>query len=169
MTIPTGPLERRHAQPPLGGTQPDPWAAFRDTALIEFPLAFQPLHSFGKLSRFFLALGDRQLMATHCPACGATWMPPRVMCPEDRAITEWVELPHVGTLTSFVRPSSRLAPGGDPGNGLGYIRLDGATTAILQRVWDPDRVLFAGARVQAAWSADNATHPMQRFWFEPLV
>ena len=58
----------------------DPWRDFRDVERIDLQLEFRFRHSLGKVSRFFLELEQRRLMATRCPACNKVWMPPRAIC-----------------------------------------------------------------------------------------
>ncbi|MGI9465020.1 MAG: Zn-ribbon domain-containing OB-fold protein, partial [Aestuariivirgaceae bacterium] len=76
----------------------DPWHAFRTVERLDMELQFQFKHSLGKLSHFFQALEEQRLMATRCTRCGKVWMPPRVHCGDDLAITEWIELPGEGVL-----------------------------------------------------------------------
>lgn len=53
--------------------------------------------------RFFHALKDEaKLMATYCPTCDYTYMPPRLYC--ERCfdeLTEWVEVPNRGRVYAF--------------------------------------------------------------------
>ena len=92
------------AADPLGGDPAsDPWREFREVELIDMPLAFRFNHSLGKLSRFYLELESKKLIGTQCPTCGRIWMPPRAMCPEDWAITSWVEVPGRGVLEAASR------------------------------------------------------------------
>jgi len=149
---------------------PDKWSAFREVELIDFPLSFSFRHSFGKVSRFFIELENKRLMGTRCPLCDSIWVPPRAICPEDHKVTNWIELPSHGTLEAFSRSAYSL--GSDSGTAslvLGYIKLRGARTAMLQQlrnVSDGDN-LAIGMPFKVVWADEPVGHPMELFWFEP--
>ena len=74
-------LDEQAMEDPLGrAAADDPWRDFRQVERLDFPLEFHFRHSLGKVSRFFLELESRRLMATRCPECGRVWMPPRPIC-----------------------------------------------------------------------------------------
>ncbi|MBI1384856.1 MAG: hypothetical protein GC150_08105 [Rhizobiales bacterium] len=159
------------AEPPSGGDGgSDEWRDFRSVELIDMPLEFRFNHSLGKLSRFFLELEQRRLMATRCPACGNTWMPPRTVCPQDWSVTNWVELPGRGVLEAAVRSAyTATTDGGTDDLVLGYVRLEGAATSLLQRIrnyGDPARLVH-GLDLEVVWAEGEVGHPMELFWFEP--
>jgi uncharacterized OB-fold protein len=164
-------LDAFTAEDPLGRpAAEDPWRDFREVERIDFALEFRFRHSFGKLSRFFLELEQRRLMATRCPACGTVWMPPRPACGNDLTITEWVELSGRGTLAAASLSAYTLTTGGGEDQlVLGYVDLDGADTLMLQQIrniGDPAR-LTAGLPLHAVWADQPVGHPMESFWFEP--
>lgn len=148
----------------------DPWREFRDIERIHMGLEFHFRHSLGKVSRFFLELENRRLMATRCPTCAKVWMPPRPLCADDLTITEWLELPGNGVLEAASLSAYTLTTGGGEDQlVLGYVRLEGADTLMLQQVKnyrDPS-VLEPGLPVNVAWSDKPVGHPMESFWFEP--
>lgn len=148
----------------------DPWRDFREVERIDLDLEFHFRHSLGKVSRFFLALEQRRLMATRCPTCNKVWMPPRALCADDMTITEWVELPGRGTLEAASLSAYTLTTGGGEAElVLGYVRLEGADTLMLQQIRnvdEPER-LEPGLAVKAVWSEVPVGHPMESFWFEP--
>jgi len=53
--------------------------------------------------RFFREIRDNaRLMATHCPNCDYTYLPPRAYCERCFAeLTEWVEVPARGTVYAY--------------------------------------------------------------------
>lgn len=53
--------------------------------------------------RFFREIKDNaRLMATHCPNCDYTYLPPRTYCERCFAeLTEWVEVPPRGTVYAY--------------------------------------------------------------------
>lgn len=154
---------------PLGRGSADPWQEFRTVERLNMELHFQFKHSFGKLSPFFLALEERRLMGTRCTKCGKVWMPPRVHCGDDLAICEWHDLPGEGVLEAASVSAYTLTTGGGADTLiLGYVTLDGASTAMLQQVRNCDPAqLKPGLRMRVVWAETPVEHPMQLFWFEP--
>lgn len=169
----TGKLRELTATDPLGRPPAeDPWREFRQIEIIDLRLDFRFRHSLGKYSRFFLALEDRRLMATRCPRCATVWMPPRPACGNDLAVTEWVELPGRGTLAAATECAYTLTSGdGTDRLVLGYVRLDGASTLLLQQIrnYGDSRRLTAGLPLRVAWADGPVAHPMELFWFEPAT
>ncbi len=164
-------LEAATVEDPMGrASEDDPWRAFREIERIDMRLEFQFRHSLGKVSRFFLELENRRLMATRCPSCGKVWMPPRPLCGEDLAISEWCELPGRGTLEAASLSAYTLTTGGGADRlVLGYVRLEGADTLLLHQIrnyGDPAR-LVPGLAMRVAWTEQPVAHPMESFWFEP--
>lgn len=148
----------------------DPWREFRQVEIIDLRLDFHFRHSFGKYSRFFLELENRRLMGTRCPRCETVWMPPRPACGNDLAVTEWVEVAGRGTLAAAAECAYTLTTGAGGGRLLlGYVRLEGASTLLLQQIRNcgDARRPFAGLPVRAVWAARPVNHPMELFWFEP--
>jgi uncharacterized OB-fold protein len=63
-------------------------------------------------------LAEHKLMGTRCPACDATYLPPRAICPGCHGdALAWVELSGTGKLAAFtsiyVGPSAMVAEGYD--------------------------------------------------------
>jgi len=72
-------------------------------------------------SSFNQYLTEHRLMGTRCPACNATYLPPRAICPTCHGdALEWVELSGRGKLAAFtsiyVGPSAMVAEGYDRNN-----------------------------------------------------
>ena len=66
-------------------------------------------------------LAEHKLMGVCCPACHATYLPPRAICPACHGeALEWVELSGRGKLAAFtsiyVGPSAMVAEGYDRNN-----------------------------------------------------
>ncbi len=93
------------------------------------------IHSYGEVSDFFLGLQKRQLLATRCPNCGRTWLPPRRDCGGCGKPTEWFEAPQAGKVHSFsVLHFAAEAFMADVPFVLAYIELEGIDTVFLSRV-----------------------------------
>ena len=76
-------------------------------------------------------LAEHKLMGTRCPACDATYLPPRAICPTCHGdALAWVELAGRGKLAAFtsiyVGPSAMVAEGYDRNNPYvsGVVELD---------------------------------------------
>jgi uncharacterized OB-fold protein len=147
----------------------DVWRDFRRIEILDLELSFKFRHSLGKVSRFFLELERRRLMATRCPRCATVWMPPRPACGDDLAVTEWIELSGDGHLAVAAECTVTARPGAPPGPFvLGYVALEGASTLLLQRIRATDsHALVAGLPLRAVWADAPVAHPMELFWFEP--
>src|SRR5215217_1371565 len=79
----------------------DLWADFRLIERLKLEFTQTYLHSLGKYSRFFVELENHRFMATRCGRCSRVYAPPRPLCPQCLAVTEWSELPGTGTLETF--------------------------------------------------------------------
>ncbi len=150
----------------------DPWDAFREVELISLDWEQHYRHSLGKTSRFFLALEQGQLLATHCTRCGFTWMPPRPVCARCLSITSWVELSGRGRLASytvqyyapaFVRLDAPFV--------LATVELDGADTLFMHllRGYGALQDVQVGMPVHVTYAAAAVQHPLHLMWFEPFV
>lgn len=158
------------ATDPLG-REPDPWAVFRAVEVLDLTWYQHYRHSLGKVSRFFLELENKRLLATRCAQCGTVWMPPRPVCPHELAITEWVELTGLGTLVSWsiLHSAAVMAPFLTPPYVLAYVKLQGADTlfAHLLRNCGDASALVHGMPVKAVFDDGPVTHPIHLLAFEP--
>ena len=106
--------------------------------IIDRPYDIMYHHSYGLVSKFFRGLKEKKIYGTKCPKCGDVFCAPRAHCwnPECRLQeTEWIELPHTGTLHSYTilgfsaeafLPMLPFI--------LGYVRIDGANTMLTMVV-----------------------------------
>jgi uncharacterized OB-fold protein len=87
-------------------------------------------------SRFFGELRDhRRIMGTRCPRCRRTLVPARAYCdacfePAD----EWVEIGRSGRLEAFTILATKFPGLPDPPRVIGYVTLEGSSTALLNYV-----------------------------------
>lgn len=77
-------------------------------------------------------LAEGKLMGSRCPQCGATYLPPRAICPACHCdALEWAEMPQGGKIAAFtsiyVGPSAMVAAGHDRNNPYvtGIVELEG--------------------------------------------
>ncbi|MBI5291344.1 MAG: Zn-ribbon domain-containing OB-fold protein [Chloroflexi bacterium] len=164
----TNKLIRLTAADPLG-RQPDPWASFREIEIIELQWAQTYRHSLGKYSRFFVELENKRFLATRCPICSQVWAPPRPVCPDHLAITEWVELSGRGRVESFsiLHHPSAMVPYIQPPYVLAYVRLEGADTLFAHLLRCSPAEVHIGLPVQVVYYEGPVAHPIHLMAFEP--
>jgi uncharacterized OB-fold protein len=86
-------------------------------------------------SRFFAELREGRIVGTVCPSCERTLIPARGHCDVCYVATqEWREVANEGTLETFTILATKFDKLPDPPAIIGYVTLDGASTAILNYV-----------------------------------
>lgn len=128
-------------------------------------------YTMGGQSRFFLELmNNKKILGTKCKKCGKIWLPPRKNCSDCYMSTDWVEINHTGvievstivwfTTSAFIKNIPYAT---------GYIRLDGADTALLQGIFSENLVpskIKKGKRVRAVFQKERQGK-MTDFFFVP--
>jgi uncharacterized OB-fold protein len=126
-----------------------------DVTMVTTPVHLDVVHSVSpEESKYLRALADGKLLGQRCPKCHKVYIPPRGACPVDGVpTTDEVELPDVGTVTTFCVVNvpflgQRIAPP----YVAAYVLLDGADIAFLHLVLGcaADEVRM-GMRVRAVW------------------
>jgi uncharacterized OB-fold protein len=128
-------------------------------------------YTMGGQSRFFLELmNNKKILGTKCKKCGKVWLPPRINCSDCYISTDWVEVKHTGvievstivwyTTSAFIKNIPYAT---------GYIRLDGADTALLQGIFSenlgPSKIK-KGKHVRAVFLKERQGK-MTDFFFVP--
>ena len=139
----------------------------RDKILIEYK------YTMGGQSKFFIELmNNKKIMGTKCKKCGKVWMPPRINCSECYEDTDWIELPHTGTIeiSTIVWYGAAEFIQNVP-YGCAFIKLDKADTALFQGVFSENLVpskIKKGQRVRAVFKiAGKRVGKMTDFFFVP--
>lgn len=152
----------------------DVWAQFRQAERITLELTQSYKYSLGKYSRFFLELENRRFMATRCDGCGKVYAPPRPLCPNCLAVTDWVELGGGGAVKTF--SVLHFSPGSnddvralDTPYVLAYVLLDGADTLFPHLLKAPPNQAHTGMRVAVAYSDEPVHHPIHLMYFVPTA
>lgn len=134
-------------------------------------------HSMGETAtRFFDALRDEGvLLARRCPSCRRALLPPRAFC--ERCFvrtTEWVRCGRKGVLEAFTIVAQTFQGLPEAPYCFGYVRLEGADTAILNyiRGLDLRDPRAAAGRLTVGLPMRLELKPqrdgrMSDFWFEP--
>ncbi len=118
-------------------------------------------YTMGGQSKFFNELmNNKMLLGTKCSKCGKIWMPPRVNCSDCYVPTEWIEVKQSGiievstivwfTTSAFIKNIPYA---------IGYIKLEGTDTAILQGIFSENLVpskIKKGKRVRAVFQKERA-------------
>ncbi len=130
-------------------------------------------YTFGGQSKFFIELmNNKKLLGTKCtnPKCGKTWMPPRINCSECYSPADWIEMKQIGTIevSTIVWYTTSAFIKSVPYS-IGFIKLDGADTALLQGIFSENLVpskVKKGRRVKAVFSKEREGK-MIDFFFVP--
>ena len=86
-------------------------------------------------SRFFAELRNGRIMGSRCPSCERVLVPARKFCDACFVDTaEWREVALEGTLETFTILTSSIPGSPEPPYVVGYVKLDGASTALLNYV-----------------------------------
>ena len=148
----------------------DIWADFRDIQRITLELSQQYKYSLGKVSRFFIELEKGKFMATRCASTGKVYAPPRPLCPDCLAVTEWVELSGEGELKTW--SALHFSPGSNADVRaletpyvLAYVLLDGADTLFPHLLAAAPAELEIGRRVRVDYVEGPVSHPIHLMRF----
>ncbi len=130
-------------------------------------------YTYGGQSKFFIELmNNKKLLGTKCtnPQCGKVWMPHRINCSECYTSAEWVEMKQTGVImvSTIVWYTTSAFIKAIP-YGVGFIKLDGADTSLLQGIFSENLVpskIKKGRRVKAVFSKEREGK-MTDFFFVP--
>jgi len=128
-------------------------------------------YSMGGQSKFFLELmKNKKILGAKCTKCGKIWMPPRINCSDCFVPADWVEVKQTGTIevSTIVWFTTSAFIKNIP-YATGYIKLDGADTALLQGIFSENLVpskIKKGKRVRAVFQKDREGK-MTDFFFVP--
>ena len=128
-------------------------------------------YTMGGQSKFFIEImNNKKLLATKCTKCGKIWMPPRINCSECYEPADWIEMKQTGiievstivwyTTSAFIKAIPY---------GVGFIKLDGADTALLQGIFSENLVpskIKKGQKVRAVFAKEREGK-MTDFFFVP--
>ena len=115
-------------------------------------------------------MNNKKLLGTKCTKCGKTWMPPRINCSDCYAHADWVELTQTGTIevSTIVWYTTSAFIKAIP-YAIGFIKLDGAETSLLQGIFSENLVpskVKKGQRVKAVFLKQREGK-MTDFFFVP--
>ncbi|GGU96744.1 DNA-binding protein [Actinomadura cremea] len=124
------------------------------------------------LRRYLEGISQGRIIGNRCPVCEAVIVPMKETCPRDGVpMPEEVELPDVGTVTTFAVNNIPDPRAPEVPFVSGYVLLDGAGVTMLTLIAGvPADQVRMGQRVKAAWrpreewSADVGNIK----WFEPI-
>lgn len=140
-------------------------------------------------SRFLRALrDDKKILANKCPKTGQIFCPPKLNSPYSlEPITEWVELPGTGTVTTFTERSyDSLAAAADAPRIYALIQLDassplpkretengrstgGAIQALPHLLGEVDfKSVKIGLRVEPVFKETREGHILDIAYFRPI-
>jgi uncharacterized OB-fold protein len=111
-------------------------------------------------ARFFSALKERKILATHCSKSGRAYLPPRAYCESSfEPCDGWVEAGLQGTIEAATIVTAAFENLPPPPYAIAYVRLDGVSTALVNFVRNEDlsdvpaaaKRLKPGTRVQVVF------------------
>jgi uncharacterized protein len=97
-------------------------------------------YSVGKVAgRFFEALRQKKILATHCSKSGIAYLPPRAYCERSfEPCDGWVEAGHTGIIEAATIVTAQFENLPRPPYAIAYVRLEGVGTALLNFVKGED-------------------------------
>lgn len=133
-------------------------------------------YSYGGISRFFEEVRDNgRFMASKCPECGKTLIPPVADCIECRVQTDWVEVSDTATVVSATY--CYHLPAGHPLHDvadipyiLGIVALDGTDGWLMTLIKEEQMLLNQvkrGTRVKAVFRTERVGK-VTDFYFVPI-
>jgi uncharacterized protein len=154
-------------------SETDQWSQFRQIERITLELTQTYKYSLGKYSRFFIELENKKFLGTQCGHCKKVYTPPRPLCPDCLKITDWVELPHTGTVRTF--STLYFSPGTNDDVRaletpyiLAYVQLDDADTLFPHLLKASPNTVHIGMRVKISYTDHPVSHPIHLMYFVPL-
>jgi uncharacterized OB-fold protein len=85
--------------------------------------------------RFFEGLRNKRILATRCSVSGIAYLPPRAYCERSfEPCDEWVEAAHQGVIEAATIVTAAFENLPPPPYAIAYVRLDGASTALVNFV-----------------------------------
>jgi len=113
-------------------------------------------------SQFLRGISQRRILGQRCPVCSMVYVPPRGACPTCGVPTEEeIDLPHVGTVTTFcVVNVSFYGQGMELPYVSALILLDGSDIPLMHLIQEvPAAEVRMGMRVEAVWVDDTDLGP----------
>jgi len=101
-------------------------------------------------ARFFDALKEKKILATHCSKSGLTYLPPRAYCERSFELCdEWVQAGLEGLIEAATIVTAAFDNLPTPPYAIAYVRLNGVSTAMVNfvRGMDLTDVPAAAARL----------------------
>jgi len=122
----------------------------RDKIIINYK------YTMGGQSKFFIELmNNKKILGTKSKKCGKVWMPPRINCSDCFEDTDWIELkPEGEILVSTIAWFTTSAFIKNVPYAMGFIKIDGADTAMLQGIFSENLVtskINKGKKVKAVF------------------
>ncbi|UTP38288.1 Zn-ribbon domain-containing OB-fold protein [Phenylobacterium sp. LH3H17] len=108
-------------------------------------------------SQFLNALRERKILASRCSKSGIAYVPPRAYCESSfERCDSWVEVGHRGVIEAATIVTAAFDHLPPPPYAIAYVRLEGASTALLNfvRGLDLSDVPAAAAKLQPGARVD---------------
>lgn len=137
------------------------------TSALRLELTYD--HGTGYLKPYFDGLLAGQAVASKCPVCGRTWFPPRAVCPDDQAETDWCRISGGGVVVAVTETRTKLPfTAAAETYRFVLVAMDGSENAVFGRMQDGAATVAAGARVELVAPVDDPGHPAQAAQFSTM-
>ena len=112
----------------------------KDEAVIYGEWHVRYKYSIGKVAgKFFDALKQKKILATHCAKCNLSFLPPRAYCERSfEPCDGWVEAGQEGVIEASTIVTAAFENLPTPPYAIAYVRLDGISTALINFIRDLD-------------------------------
>jgi hypothetical protein len=161
--VPESPAGSVGSNPPLARTTADRTDEVEPVRSVRTPAELRYSFTAGQAtSRFLRGIAQKKILGERCPVCGKVYVPPRGACPTDGVPTrDQVELPHVGTVTSFCVVNLQFyGQAMEVPYTSALIKLDGSDLPIMHLLQEcPVDQVHIGLRVEAVWVDDDQLGP----------
>lgn len=133
-----------------------------DKATSEIRLDLKYDHGTGFFKPYFDGLLAGQAIASHCPACGKTWFPPRAICPDDQTETGWRRISGSGVVLSVTTTRTKLPfTAAAEVYTFVLVAMDEAENAVFGRIQNAAAEVAVGTRVDLVAPVGEPGHPAQ--------
>ncbi len=112
----------------------------KDEAVIYGEWHVRYKYSIGKVAgKFFDALKQKKILATHCGKCNLSFLPPRAYCERSfEPCDGWVEAGQEGVIEASTIVTAAFENLPTPPYAIAYVRLDGISTALINFIRELD-------------------------------
>lgn len=123
-------------------------------------------HGPGRFKPYFDGLLAGRAVASQCPACGKTWFPPQVRCPDDQTDTGWIQISGSGVVLAVTTTRTKLPfTAAAETYSFVLVAMEGAENAVFGRMQNAVGDIAVGTHVELVAPVEEPGHPAQAAQF----